>query len=115
MIKHSGLLFNVRGVYFGKMGKYTQWLIYFVVAAIYGTLVEWALGSIWDVFGECPYTYPNSPLTHSSFIMMPVWGLAGLHAVVIYLSIRHRKPKILLWLLLLAALTVVVVAILSLI
>ena len=108
-------MFNVPGVCFRIMGKYTQWLVYFVVAAIYGTFVEWALGSIWDVFGECPYIYPASPLTHSSFIMMPVWGLAGLHAVVIYLAIRQRKPKILLWLIMLAALTVAVVAILSLI
>jgi len=115
LIKYSGLLFNVPGVSFIEMGKYTQWLVYFVAAAIYGTFIEWALGSIWDAFGECPYVYPTSPLTHTSFIMMPVWGLAGLHAVVIYLSIKNGKPKILLWLVLLAALTVAVVAILSLI
>ena len=97
------------------MGKYTQWLFYFVAAAIYGTLIEWALGSIWDTFGECPYIYPDSPLTHTSFVMLPVWGLAGLHAIVIFLAIRNRKPKTLLWLIPLAALTVALVALLSLI
>jgi hypothetical protein len=115
LIKYSGLLFNVPGVYFRKMGKYTQWLVYFVAAAIYGTLVEWALGAIWDTFGECPYIYPNSSMTYSSLIMLPVWGLAGLHAIVIFLAIRNRKPKTLLWLILLAALTVALVAMISLI
>jgi len=85
------------------------------VAAIYGTFMEWAIGSIWDRVGECPYVYPGSPLTYSSFIMTPVWGLAGLQAIVIYLAIARREPKMLLRLLGLIALTTVLVVLLTLI
>lgn len=89
------------------------WLILFLVAAVYGTFMEWAMGAIWDRVGECPYVYPNSPLTYSSFIMMPVWGVAGLQAIVIYLTIKHRRPKTLPWLLGLVALTIVLVVVLA--
>ena len=113
LINHSGLLFNVPRVYFSEMNRLTLWFVIFIVAAVYGTFMEWAMGSIWDIVGECPYVYPDSPITYSSFIMMPVWGLAGLQAVVVYLTIRRRKPAMLLWLLGLVVLTVVLVVILA--
>lgn len=95
------------------MPKPLLWLVLFFVAAVYGFFMEWAMGSIWGGIGECPYIYPNSPLTYSSFIMMPVWGLAGLQAIVIYLAIAHKKPRMLLWLLGLVVLTVILVVILA--
>ena len=85
----------------------------FCVASVYGTFMEWAVGSIWDSIGDCPYNYPNSFLNYSSFIMMPLWGLCGLQAAVIYLAIAHKKPKMLLWLLGLVVLTVILVVILA--
>ena len=95
------------------MSRLIPWLVLFLVAAIYGTFMEWAVGSIWDRVGECPFIYPGSFLTHSSFIMMPVWGLAGLQAIVIYFAITRREPKMLLWLLGLVALTIVLVVVLA--
>jgi len=95
------------------MSRLILWLILFLVGAVYGLFMEWAIGSIWDRVGECPYVYPGSPLTYSSFIMAPVWGLAGLQVIVIYLAITRRKPKILLWLLVLVALTIVLMVLTS--
>ena len=95
------------------MNKITLWLVIFLVAAVYGTFMEWAMGFIWDMAGECPYVYPASPMTYSSFIMMPVWGLAGLQAVVVYLAIAHRRPAMLLLLLGLIALTIILVVVLA--
>ena len=95
------------------MNKPVLWVIIFVVAALYGTLLEWAVGHFWDFVGECPYEYPGSSLTYTSFIMIPMWGLAGLQAVVIYRAIRHKRPVLLLWLLGLLILTVIMVVILA--
>jgi len=75
--------------------------------------MEWVVGSIWDRIGDCPYIYPNSPFTYSSLIMMPVWGLVGLQAAVIYLAIAHKKQKMLLWLLGLVVLTIILVVIIA--
>jgi hypothetical protein len=91
------------------MNKLALWLVIFIVAAAYGTFMEWAIGSIWDILGECPYVYPTSHLTYTSYIMIPVWGLAGLQIVVIYLTIKYRKPIMLLWLLGLIVLTFILV------
>ena len=113
MINRAGLLFNVPRVYFSEMNRLTPWFVLFVVAAVYGTFMEWAIGSIWDIVGECPYVYPASPITYSSIIMMPMWGLVGLQAVVIYLAIKRRKPTMLLWLLGLVVLTIVLVVVLA--
>jgi hypothetical protein len=96
-----------------ELKRLAFWPGLFVVAALYGTLLEWAVGSVWDMVGDCPYVYPGSHLTHSSFVMMPMWGMAGLQAAVIYLAIKRKKPAMLLWLLLLVALTFVLVLLLS--
>jgi len=88
-------------------------LVLFCVASVYGTIMEWAVGSLWDRLGDCPYIYPDSPFTYSSLIMMPLWGLVGLQAAVIYLAIAHKKPKMLLWLLGLIILTAILVVILA--
>ncbi|MFC1905658.1 hypothetical protein ACFLXL_02485 [Chloroflexota bacterium] len=93
------------------MNRFTLWLVLFLAAAVYGTFMEWAIGAIWDIVGECPYVYPASPLTYSSLIMMPVWGLAGLQAAVIYLAITRRQLKMLLWLVGLVALTIALVVV----
>ena len=95
------------------MSRLILWLILFLVGAVYGLFMEWAIGSIWDRVGECPYVYPGSLLTYSSFIMAPVWGLAGLQVIVIYLAITRKKPKMLLWLLVLVALTIVLMVLTS--
>jgi len=97
------------------MSRLIPWLVLFLVGTLYGTFMEWAVGSIWDRVGECPYVYPGSHLTYSSFIMMPMWGLVGLQAIVIYLAITRREPKMLLRLLGLIALTIVLVVLLTLI
>ena len=93
--------------------KVLLWSALFCVAAVYGTFMEWAVGSIWGRIGDCPYIYPNSPITYSSFLMMPLWGFVGLQAAVIYLAIAQKKPKMLLWLLLLVVLTAILVLILA--
>jgi hypothetical protein len=95
------------------MNRVTPWLVLFLLAAVYGTFMEWAIGSIWDIAGESPYVYPASPITYSSIIMMPFWGLAGLQAIVIYLAITRRKATMLFWLLGLVVLTVILVVILA--
>jgi len=114
LFDHAGkqVTFRVNGSRF-KVNKPVLWAVIFIVAALYGTLLEWAVGHFWNLVGECPYEYPGSSLTYTSFIMMPMWGLAGLQAVVIYRAIRHKRPSLLLWLLGLLVLTVVMVVILA--
>ena len=95
------------------MNKVILIIVLFIVGAIYGPILEWSVGQVWDVFGECPYEYADSPLTYTSFIMMPLWGIAGLQAVVLYRAIRYKRPSLLLWLLLLIVLTFALIALLS--
>ena len=66
-------------------------VIFFLVFAVVGTLLEWAYGTFWSIISTTPWVYPNSPLQYTSFEGIPLWGLGGLVGLSIYRAISDRK------------------------
>jgi len=68
-------------------------LILFVMFCIIGTTLEWCYGAFWDIVGNTPWKYPNSFLHYTSLEGIPLWGVGGLIAILIYKAVNCRTAR----------------------
>lgn len=72
-----------------------NYIVLYVIFCLVGAGVEWCYGAFWDLIGEPPWLYPESPLLYTSLDWMPLWGFAAFTIHPIYRSVTERKPKLL--------------------
>jgi hypothetical protein len=95
--------------------RFNEALIFFIVACVAGTLLEWLYGNFWNLVGTSPWVYPGSSLGFTSLEVVPLWGMGGLICMALYKAINRRLAKELYLVgiaVVLAALYIVLVAIL---